>query len=110
MSETTDKTREQFEKWAEKDGYYTGRLRNGDYQAIPTDAAWLSWQASRQATIEECARVVQAHKYYERGGGLEDEDPHSDENPDYIRYAIDERLDDAVARIRSLAEGGRVDL
>ena len=55
---------------------------------------------------ERCVGVVRARKYYDRGEGLEDEDPHSDNNPDYIRAAIDERLEDVAHDLESLTLDG----
>ena len=53
--------REQFEDWAEEKGHDVLRdpaWSNRDYQSIPCEDAWLCWQASRRAALEEAVRVT----------------------------------------------------
>ncbi len=52
----SDKIRAEFEAWLEAD---PGRSLNSldDYWI---DGAWVAWQASRLAALEECAKVCEA--------------------------------------------------
>lgn len=56
----------------------------------------------RNGVIEECAKAIRFEKYSDRGEGLEDADPHSDNHPDYERAMIDEALEYAVSRVLAL--------
>ncbi|MGL4754080.1 MAG: hypothetical protein ACRCXB_17055 [Aeromonadaceae bacterium] len=49
-----DKMREEFDAWAEKQGYITERYADDDgYVFADTDECWNSWKASRAALCVE---------------------------------------------------------
>lgn len=53
----TNKMREEFEAWANEQGYFNlGRERSGKYKFQTAWAAWEGWQASRQAVVVELPR------------------------------------------------------
>lgn len=86
-----------------------GETGPGPRVALATLLDTIEAQA-RKKGLEEAVKCVRFEKYQNRGEGLPDSDPHSDDNPDYIREAVDEGLEYAVARIERAAlqreEGG----
>ena len=61
--------------------------------------AALAPEAPEPAATWKPGAIVRWHKYDNRGEGFEDRDPHDDENPDYIRHAIDEALEEVAQRL-----------
>lgn len=72
-----------------------------DPNFIYRDCLLAAQQRGAELQREVDAKLVRSHKYYDKGEGLEDDDPHSDEHPDYIRAAIDEALEEAADSIRA---------
>jgi hypothetical protein len=64
---------------------------------------WKEFESTRvsqaQGSERVAAEIVRSFKYSNRGDGMEDADPHSDDNPDYIRAAIDERLEECAVAL-----------
>lgn len=55
-----EKSRADFEKWAEDQGYYIGR-KWGEYHAGDTMDAWVAWQASRASLAVELPERFDKH-------------------------------------------------
>jgi hypothetical protein len=68
-------SREQFEKWA-RDWFASEDVpvefdpTEECYQHLAAHSAWIAWQASRDAAIEECAVKVEGSKRAFRNGLL----------------------------------------
>ncbi|MCA3186568.1 MULTISPECIES: hypothetical protein [unclassified Cupriavidus] len=43
---------EEFEKWADAEGYSVKRSQNDNYRHANTEDVWRAWQASRKQAIE----------------------------------------------------------
>lgn len=84
---------------------YVKRLRELNEQGAIED--WKKEVAKAKAeaarveadTAARCVAFIRFEKYQNRGEGVVDSDPHSDDNPDYIRAEIDDALEAAVSRI-----------
>lgn len=66
----TDKMREEFEEWAFQcpwlglsDECMTRDEVNGGYYGLELHAAWLAWQASREALVIELPKVIGSLMY-----------------------------------------------
>jgi len=63
------------------------------------ETCWNTRVSQAQGSERVAAEIVRSFKYSNRGDGMEDADPHSDDNPDYIRAAIDERLEECAVAL-----------
>ena len=78
-------TREEFEKWAARQGYKIGRMEIGAYWSFDTSSAWLAWQAATEranaswasmcekmvaAEREACAKVCESRR---TGGNIRED-------------------------------------
>ena len=61
-------TREEFEKWAARQGYKIGRMEIGAYWSFDTSSAWLAWQAA----TERAAKAAWDEAQYEAGQEIAD--------------------------------------
>jgi len=92
----TNKMREQFEAWADSEGYVMDCVWGGDgnhgYEDEDTQYAWglfqFAWQASRDAVLVELPPKISAHNTSE-GAFVRPEAEHYDEAIDECRKAIE---------------------
>ena len=52
--------RKEFEEWMAKSGAYPTRINDQLYDDLAASAAWVAWQASRQALVVELSKLPEA--------------------------------------------------